>query len=140
MLGFSPRSRPSILILAAGIGLFILIPGLRPIHDAPVSSHQSTAASISPGSTAYLSDRGTSIGVGADIQTFAALVDAVDAKDRKGYEELIRSDQAFLVEDRVQVLVIGFQGKIAEVRFLEGYHSQESGFVFRAWLKADRWH
>jgi len=57
------------------------------------------------GSTAYLSDDGRAIGVGADVETLAALAQAVAAKDRKVYEHLFQDGRAFLVNDRVLVLV-----------------------------------
>jgi hypothetical protein len=56
-------------------------------------------------------------------------------KDRTLYEHLFQDGRAFLVTDRVRVLVISLQGDSAEVQFLEGYHSGESGFVVREWLK-----
>ena len=75
------------------------------------------------------------IGVGADVETLAALAQAVVAKDRKAYENLFRDGRAFLVSVRVRVLVLSLQGDSAKVQFLEGYHSGKSGFVIREWLK-----
>jgi len=130
-----PRSRSAILILSAGIALFILIPGQRAQPDDPILLNQRIAPAVSPGSTAYLSDDGRAIGVGADVETLAALAQAVAAKDRKAYEHLFQDGRAFLVTDRVRVLVLSLQGNSAKVQFLEGYHSGKSGFVIREWLK-----
>jgi len=128
-----PRFRSAILILSAGIALFILIPGPQP--DDPIPLRERIAPAVSAGSTAYLSDGGGAIGVGADVETLAALAQAVVAKDRKAYEHLFQDGRAFLVTDRVRVLVISLQGDNAKVQFLEGYHSGKSGFVIREWLK-----
>src|SRR5215467_9052839 len=116
-----PRFRSAILILSAGIALFILIPGPQP--DDPIPLRERIAPAVSAGSTAYLSDHVGAIGVGADVETLAALAQAVAAKDRKAYEHLFQDGRAFLVTDRVRVLVISLQGDNAKVQFLEGYHS-----------------
>ena len=100
-----PRSRSAILILSAGIALFILIPGQGPQPDDPIPLRERIAPAVSAGSTAYLSDDGRAIGVGADVETLAALAQAVAAKDRKVYEHLFQDGRAFLVNDRVLVLV-----------------------------------
>jgi hypothetical protein len=130
-----PRSRSAILILSAGIALFILIPGQSSQPDGPIPLREPTAPAVSAGSTAYLSNDGGAIGVGADVETLAALAQAVVAKDRQAYEHLFQDGRAFLVSDRVRVLVISLQGDSAKVQFLEGYHSGKSGFVIREWLK-----
>ena len=72
-----PRSRSAILILSAGIALFILIPGQGPQPDGPIPLREHLAPAVSAGSTAYLSDNGGAIGVGADVETLAALAQAV---------------------------------------------------------------
>jgi hypothetical protein len=99
------------LILSVGIAPFILIPGqgLRP--DDPIPLPERIAPAV------------------------AALAQAVAAKDRKAYEHLFQDGRAFLVTDRVRVLVISLQGDSAKVKFLDGYHSGKSGFVIREWLK-----
>mgnify|MGYP001575342763 CR=1 FL=1 len=135
MRSVSLQFRTAILILSAGIGLFILIPGQDPQHEDPVPLREHIDPVLSAGSTAYLYDDGRSVGVGADVETFTALAHAVATKDRKAYEHLFHDGRAFLVTDRVPVLVINLQGGRAEVRFLEGYHSGKSGFVIREWLK-----
>jgi hypothetical protein len=93
------------------------------------------APAVSAGSTAYLSDDRRAIGIGADVETLPAPAQAVAAKDRKAYEHLFQDGRAFLVTDRVRVLVISLQGDSAKVQFLEGYHSGKSGFVICEWLK-----
>ena len=130
-----PRSRSAVLILSAGIALFILIPGQSPQPDDPIPLPERIAPTVSAGSTAYLSDDGGAIGVGADVETLAALAQAVAAKDRKAYEHLFQDGRASRVTDRVRVFVISLQGDNAKVQFLEGYHSGKSGFVIREWLK-----
>src|SRR5262245_61338724 len=130
-----PRSRSAILILGAGIALFILIPGQGPQPDDPIPLRERIAPAVSAGSTAYLSDDGRAIGVGADVETLAALAQAVAAKDRKAYEHLFQEGRAFLVTDRVRARVISLQENSAKVQFLEGDHSGKSGFVIREWLK-----
>ena len=113
-----------------------LIPGQSPQPDDPIPLRERIALAVSAGSTAYLSDDGGSIGVSADVETLAALAQAVAAKDRKAYEHLFQDGRAFLlVTDRVRVLVISLQGDNAKVQFLEGSHSGKSGFVIREWLK-----
>ena len=130
-----PRFRSAILILSAGIALFILIPGQGHQPADPIPLQERIASAVSAGSRAYLSDDGRAIGVGADVETLAALAQAVAAKDRKAYEHLFQDGRAFLVTERVRVLVISLQGDNAKVQFLEGYHSGKSGFVIREWLK-----
>jgi len=63
------------------------------------------------------------------------LAQAAAAKDRKAYGHLFQDGRAFLVTDRVRVLVLSLQGDSAKVQFLEGYHSGKSGFVIHEWLK-----
>ena len=130
-----PRSRSAIFIPSAGIALLILIPGQSPQPDDPIRLRERIAPAVSVGSTAYLSDDGGAIGVGADVETLAALAQAVAAKDRKAYEHLFQDGRAFRVTDRVRIFVISLQGDNAKVQFLEGYHSGKSGFVIREWLK-----
>lgn len=114
-----------------------LIPGPQgPVPGDPTQLQEQTAPAVSTGSTAYLSDGGGPIGVGADVETFTALSQAVVTKDRKAYEHLFQDGRAFLVQDRVHVLVIDFQADSAQVQFLEGYHSGKSGWVVREWLKS----
>jgi hypothetical protein len=79
-----PRSRVAIVIPSAGIGLFILIPGQGPQPDDPIPLREPIPPAVSAGSTAYLSDDGRSIGVGADVETFAAVAQAVAAKRSHG--------------------------------------------------------
>jgi hypothetical protein len=131
------RSRSAILILSFGIALFLLIPG-QTREPEDLLLFQDIIPSISAGSRAYLSAGGTSIGVSANLETFTALAEAVVAKDRKAYERLFKNGGAFLVDDRVQVLVINIQANTAEVQLLEGYHSHKLVFVFREWLKSER--
>src|SRR5262244_1887574 len=130
MRNLLPRSRSAILILSAGIALFILIPGQGPQPDDPIPLRERIAPAVSAGSTAYLSDDGGAIGVGADVETLAALAQAVASKDRKAYEHLFQDGRAFLVTDRVRVVVISVQGDSAKVQFLEGYHSGKSDSLF----------
>src|SRR5215471_20484480 len=106
-----PRSRSAILILSAGIALLILIPGQGPQPDDPIPLHERIAPAVSAGSTAYLSDDGGAIGVGADVETLAALAQAVAASDRKAYEHLFQDGRAFRVTDRVRVFIISLQGE-----------------------------
>src|SRR5262245_46525394 len=73
-------------------------------------SQSAFAPAVSAGSIAYLSDDGSAIGVGADVETLAAFAQAVAAKDRKAYEHLFQDGRAFLVTDRVRVLVISLKG------------------------------
>jgi len=103
-----PRFRSAILILSAGIALFILIPGPQP--DDPIPLRERIAPAVSAGSTAYLSDHVGAIGVGADAETLAALAQAVAEKDRKAYEHLFQDGRAFLVNDRVGSLSSAFKG------------------------------
>jgi hypothetical protein len=131
------RTRSAILILSFGIALLFLIPGqTREAED--LLPFQNTSPFISAGSTAYLSADGHSIGVGANLETLTALAQAVVAKDRKAYERLFKNGGAFLVDDRVQVLVINIQANAAQVQLLEGYHSHKLAFVLREWLKSER--
>jgi hypothetical protein len=130
-------SRSAILILSFGIALLILIPG-QTREPEELLPFQDTSPSISAGSRAYLSAGGTSIGVGANLETFTALAEALVAKDRKAYERLFKNGGAFLVDDRVQVLVINIQANTAQVQLLEGYHSHKLAFVLREWLKSER--
>jgi hypothetical protein len=125
-------------MLSVGIALFVFIPGERHHPDDAVPLGQYAGGSISAGSTAYVSDGGGSIGIGADLETLTALADAVGAKDRRAYEHLFQKGHAFLVEDRVRVRVVALQENTAQVQFLEGYHSQQSGFVLRQWLRPER--
>jgi hypothetical protein len=104
-----PRSRSAILILSAGIALLILIPGQSPQPDDPIRLRERIAPAVSAGSTAYLSDDGGSIGVGADVETLAAFAQAVAAKDRKD-EHLFQDGRAFRVTDRVGSLSLAFKG------------------------------
>ena len=135
MRNLSPRSRAAFLILGAGIALFVYwIPG--PQSRTPDPIQEPSAPLISAGLTAYLSDSGRSIGVGADVETFTALARAVADKDRRAYEHLFQDGRAFLVTDSVQVLIVGFEGDSAQVRFLDGYHTGKMGWVLREWLKA----
>src|SRR5215831_20114514 len=126
-----PRSRSAILILSAGIAYFILIPGQGPQPHDPIPLHERIAPAVSAGSTAYLSDDGGAIGVGADVETLAALAQAVAAKDRKADEHLFQDGRAFRVSAECGSLSSAFQGD--KVQFLEGYHSGKSGFVIREW-------
>src|SRR5262249_25140766 len=121
-----PRSRSAILILSAGIALFVLIPGQSPQPDDPIPLREHIAPAVSAGSTAYLSDDGGAIGVGADVETLAALAQAVASKDRKAYEHLFQDGRAFLVTDRVRVLVISLQGHTPKLQFFEPSPSQQS--------------
>ena len=68
------------MILSAGIALFILIPVQGPQADDPIPLQDRIAPAVSAGSTAYLSDDGGAIGVSADVETLAALAQAVAAK------------------------------------------------------------
>jgi hypothetical protein len=91
-----PRSRSVILILSVGIALFIMIPVQGPPPDDPTPLRERIAPAVPAGSTAYLSDDGGAIGVGADVQTLAALAQAGAAKDRKAYEHLFQDGRALL--------------------------------------------
>ena len=96
----------------------ILIPGQSLQPDDPIRLRERIAPAVSAGSTAYLSDDGGAIGVGADVETLAALAQAVAAKDRKAYEHLFQDGRAFLVTGRVRLPVISLQGNSAKVQFL----------------------
>jgi hypothetical protein len=76
-----PRSRSAILILSAGIALFILNRALSLMIQFHSQSALLQRSLLDR--TAYLSDDGIAIGVGADVETLAALAQAVAAKDRK---------------------------------------------------------
>jgi hypothetical protein len=51
-------------------------------------------------------------------------------KDRTVYKRLFQDGRAFLVTDRVRVLVISLQGDSAEVQFLEGYPQGSRDLLF----------
>src|SRR5262249_18107763 len=125
-----PRFQSAILILSAGIALFILIPGQGSQPDDPIPLREHIAPAVSAGSTAYLSDDGGAIGVGADVETLATLAQAVAAKDSKAYEHLFQDGRAFLVTYRGRVFVISVRGDREKVQFLEGYHSGKSDSLF----------
>ena len=125
-----PRSRSAILILSAWNRVFYLIPGKGPQPDDPIPLRERIAPAVSAGSTAYLSDDGGAIGVGADVETLAALAQAVVAKDRKAYEHLFQDGRAFLVTDRVRVLVISLQGDNAKVQILGRLPLREVGIRY----------
>ncbi len=124
-----------VFIVISGFLVFLYLM-MTPSRGARALPDERAAPALAAGSTAYLSDMGRPIGVAADRETLSALNAAVMAKDRKAYERLFQNGRAFLVQDRVKLVVLDFEANSAQVRFLDGYHSGKAGWGVREWLKS----
>jgi hypothetical protein len=115
------------LCLLASVFWFACSPG----------SDSSTEDEIKAGSEAYLYQGSDTAFVAIDEESLSAFEEALQAKDKIGFAELIQSGRVLHVPANTKVLILD-AGLAVKVRILEGEYTGKAVWTDSAWIKKNR--
>jgi len=107
------------------------------VLTAGESGSDAEQPNISIGSEARLVSESATPYVCTTQDTLDALLDAVAANDKAGFNQILMSDAVFAVPQDTLVLLVDRDFGTYEVRILEGTHEGESGWVIEEMVVPD---